>query len=37
MLYAAALRESDESLEFFNDRPVAGSLTMTSFKITGAD
>jgi len=37
MLYAAALRESDESLEFFNDRPVAGSLTMTSFKISGAD
>jgi 4,5-DOPA dioxygenase extradiol len=37
MLYAAALREPDESVAFFNDKPVAGSLTMTSFKIAGAD
>jgi 4,5-DOPA dioxygenase extradiol len=33
LLYAAALRCEDEELSFFNDTPVAGSLTMTSFII----
>jgi 4,5-DOPA dioxygenase extradiol len=33
MLYSLALRESNEPLNFFNDKPVLGSLTMTSFKI----
>lgn len=33
MLYAIALKEKDESVTFFNDVPVAGSLTMTSFVI----
>lgn len=33
MLYALALQEKNESLEIFNDQAVAGSLTMTSFKI----
>jgi len=37
VLYAVALAETDESASFFNDRAVAGSLTMTSFKIAGAD
>jgi 4,5-DOPA dioxygenase extradiol len=36
-LYAVALRDEGESVAFFNDAAVAGSLTMTSFKITGAD
>jgi 4,5-DOPA dioxygenase extradiol len=36
MLYAMALREPDEPLEWFNDVPVAGSLTMTSFILPGA-
>jgi 4,5-DOPA dioxygenase extradiol len=31
MLYALALKGDDESVTFFNDVPVAGSLTMTSF------
>jgi 4,5-DOPA dioxygenase extradiol len=35
MLYALALRGKDEPLAWFNDQPVAGSLTMTSF-IVGA-
>ncbi len=33
MLYALALRQPDEALRFYNDQPVAGSLTMTSFVI----
>jgi 4,5-DOPA dioxygenase extradiol len=33
MLYALALKQSDEPLSLFNDAPVAGSLTMTSFRI----
>jgi 4,5-DOPA dioxygenase extradiol len=36
MLYAMALREPDEPLEWFNDAPVAGSLTMTSFILPGS-
>ncbi len=35
MLYALALRKPDEPLEWFNDVPVAGSLTMTSFILPG--
>jgi 4,5-DOPA dioxygenase extradiol len=33
MLYPLALREKNEPLTFFNDKAVAGSITMTSFKI----
>ncbi len=33
MLYALALRGGDEPLTWFNDQPVAGSLTMTSFVV----
>ena len=33
MIYAVALREPDESVTWFNDTAVAGSLTMTSFRI----
>ena len=33
MLYALALRGDDEQLTWFNDQPVAGSLTMTSFVV----
>jgi len=33
MLYALALKEQNETIEYFNDQPVAGSLTMTSFII----
>ncbi len=33
MLYAIALKQEDESISYFNDQPVAGSLTMTSLKI----
>jgi 4,5-DOPA dioxygenase extradiol len=36
MLYTMALREPDEPLEWFNDAPVAGSLTMTSFILPGS-
>lgn len=32
-LYALALKEESDKLDFFNDKAVAGSLTMTSFKI----
>jgi 4,5-DOPA dioxygenase extradiol len=32
LLYTLALKESYETVELFNDRPVAGSLTMTSVK-----
>jgi 4,5-DOPA dioxygenase extradiol len=33
LLYAVALQREDETVAFFNDAPVAGSLTMTSFII----
>ena len=33
LLYALALKEGDEKMEFFNDKPVMGSLTMTSLAI----
>ncbi|MCH4552674.1 4,5-DOPA dioxygenase extradiol [Aestuariibaculum sp. L182] len=33
LLYALALKEEDEKVTLFNDKPVAGSLTMTSLKI----
>lgn len=33
LLYALALKEKDESVSLFNDKPVAGSLYMTSLKI----
>jgi 4,5-DOPA dioxygenase extradiol len=33
MIYALALRRGEDSLNFFNDKAVAGSLTMTSFII----
>ncbi len=33
LLYALALKEKNEIITFFNDKPVAGSLTMTSIKI----
>jgi 4,5-DOPA dioxygenase extradiol len=33
MLYAIALKEENENLVLFNDKAVAGSLMMTSFKI----
>lgn len=33
LLYALALKENDEPVSFFNDKPVMGSLTMTSLKI----
>jgi 4,5-DOPA dioxygenase extradiol len=33
MLYAIALKQKGESVSFFNDVPVAGSLAMTSFVV----
>ena len=33
LLYALGLQEKGDAVEFFNDRAVAGSLTMTSVKI----
>jgi 4,5-DOPA dioxygenase extradiol len=33
LLYSLALREKSEEVSLFNDKPVAGSLTMTSVKI----
>ena len=33
LLYALALKEDSETVSLFNDKPVAGSLTMTSVKI----
>ena len=33
LIYALALKEENESLSFFNDKAVMGSLTMTSVKI----
>lgn len=34
LLYCLALQNDNESVEFFNDQPVAGSLSMTSVKIS---
>jgi 4,5-DOPA dioxygenase extradiol len=33
LLYALALQQDDEQVDFFNDKAVMGSLTMTSVKI----
>lgn len=33
LLYSLALQRKDETLSFFNDKAIAGSLTMTSVKI----
>ena len=33
LLYSLGLQEKDDSIQFFNDKLVAGSLTMTSVKI----
>jgi 4,5-DOPA dioxygenase extradiol len=33
LLYALALQEDDEEIVFFNDEPLAGSITMTSLII----
>ena len=33
LLYALALKEEQDALSFFNDKPVAGALTMTSVAI----
>jgi 4,5-DOPA dioxygenase extradiol len=33
LLYALALQEKDDTVTIFNDKPVGGSLTMTSIKI----
>jgi 4,5-DOPA dioxygenase extradiol len=34
MIYAVALKQPKESVSFFNDKPIAGSLTMTSIMIS---
>lgn len=33
LLYTLALKEENEKITFFNDKPIGGSLTMTSLKI----
>ena len=33
VLYALALKQDDETITYFNDKPLAGSLTMTSLII----
>lgn len=33
MLYALALQDNTDDIQIFNDQPVAGALSMTSFKI----
>lgn len=33
LLYSLALKDKNDQISFFNDKPVAGSLTMTSVKI----
>jgi 4,5-DOPA dioxygenase extradiol len=35
LLYTLALKEENEAVSLFNDKAVAGSLTMTSVKIGG--
>ncbi len=34
LLYALALKEENEAVDFFNDQPVAGAVSMTSLKIS---
>lgn len=34
LLYTLALKDEKDSIEFFNDKPVAGALTMTSVRIS---
>lgn len=34
LLYALGLKEEDDKITFFNDKPFAGSITMTSLKIS---
>lgn len=34
LLYALALKDEDEEITLFNDKPYAGSITMTSLKIS---
>lgn len=36
LLYTMALKDSTDRVSLFNDKPVAGSLTMTSVKIEKA-
>lgn len=36
LLYTLALQEKDDQVSFFNDKPVGGSLTMTSVRIDKA-
>lgn len=36
LIYSLALKDKNEAVSFFNDKPVAGSLTMTSVKIDKA-
>ena len=33
LIYTLALQDEKDSISFFNDKPMAGSLTMTSVKI----
>ena len=33
LLYSLSLQHKDEPIEFFNDKAIAGSLTMTSLRI----
>jgi 4,5-DOPA dioxygenase extradiol len=33
LLYNLGLQSKDDTVSFFNDKPVGGSLTMTSVKI----
>jgi 4,5-DOPA dioxygenase extradiol len=33
LLYTLALKEENEKITLFNDKPVGGSLSMTSLKI----
>jgi 4,5-DOPA dioxygenase extradiol len=33
LLYSLALKKESDSISFFNDKPVMGSLSMTSIKI----
>ena len=33
LIYSLALQEKDDEVTIFNDKPVGGSLTMTSLKI----
>lgn len=34
MIYTVALKQGNESVNFFNDKPVGGSITLTSIKIS---